>query len=192
MSLYQRHASDWDKERERGLYEKVWLDRLLALIPVGASVLDVGCGSGEPIARYFVEKGCGVTGVDSSAALIGICKARFPTLNWFVMDMRDLCLKRQFHAILAWDSFLHLCPDDQRSMFPIFRRHAAPKAALLFTSGSSLGEAIGVYKGEPLYHGSLDSSEYRLLLNENGFDVTSHVIDDPACGGLTVWLAQLR
>lgn len=77
-------------------------------------------------------------------------------------------------------------------MFPIFRRNAAPKGALMFTSGSSLGEAIGAYKDEPLYHGSLDGLEYRSLLDENGFDVVSHVVEDPACGGRTVWLAQLR
>jgi len=44
-------------------------------------------------------------------------------------------------------------------MFPIFRKHSAPNAALLFTSGSIEGEAIGEYHGEPLYHGSLDVND---------------------------------
>jgi hypothetical protein len=93
---------------------------------------------------------------------------------------------------MAWDSLFHLCPEDQRIMFPIFRRHAAPKAALMFTSGPSHGEAIGVYKDEPLYHGSLDGGEYRSLLNQNGFNVVSHVAEDSTCGYHTVWLAQRR
>ena len=62
----------------------------------------------------------------------------------------------------------------------------------MFTSGPSQGEAIGSYKGEPLYHGSLEEAEYRLLLNQNGFDVESHVVEDPTCCHHTVWLAQLR
>jgi hypothetical protein len=62
----------------------------------------------------------------------------------------------------------------------------------MFTSGPSHGEAIGRYKDEPLYHGSLDAEEYRTLLKESGFDVVSHVVEDPACGYHTVWLAQLR
>jgi hypothetical protein len=41
-------------------------------------------------------------------------------------------------------------------MFPLFRKHSALNAALLFTSGPVGGEAIGEYRGEPLYHGSLD------------------------------------
>jgi SAM-dependent methyltransferase len=170
---------------------KPWLDRFLALLP-GGSILDVGCGSAEPIARYFIEKGCHVTGVDSSPALIAICKSRFPDHDWIVNDMRTLSLGRRFNGILAWDSFFHLCPEDQYPMFPIFKAHAASNAALMFTSGPSHGEAIGTYQGEPLYHGSLDEAEYRSLLTANGFEVLSCVAEDPTCGLHTIWLAQLR
>jgi cyclopropane fatty-acyl-phospholipid synthase-like methyltransferase len=121
MSLYQRHALDWDRERERSLLEKAWLDRFLALLPLNPSILDIGCGAAEPIARYFIEKGCDMTGTDSSASLIGMCKDRFPDQVWTVTDMRMLSLDRRFDGIVAWDSFFHLCPDDQRRMFPIFR-----------------------------------------------------------------------
>jgi len=192
ISLYQRHAVDWDRERGRSLSEKEWLDRFLALLPQRATILDIGCGSAEPIARYFIERGCDVTGIDSSSTLIGMCKDRFPDQTWIVADMRKLSLDQRFDGIMAWDSFFHLCPEDQRKMFPIFRRHARPKAALMFTSGPSHGEAIGTYKGEPLYHGSLDGAEYRSLLRQNSFDVVSHVVEDPNCGHHTVWLAQSR
>lgn len=191
IGLYQRHAGDFDRERGNSLFEKPWLDRFLALLPPGASILDMGCGSAEPIARYFIERGCEVTGVDSSAALIDICKDRFPGGDWIVADMRNLSLDRHFQGILAWDSFFHLRPDDQRPMFSLFRRHAAPNAALMFTSGPSHGEAIGTWKDEPLYHGSLDGAEYRSLLNQHGFEVVSHVAEHPNCGQHTVWLAQL-
>src|SRR3954468_8566200 len=190
ISLYQRHADDWDKERGRNLFEKTWLDRFLARLPQKASILDIGCGSAEPIDRYFIEKGCEVTGIDSSSRLIYMCKNRFPDQNWIVSDMRSLSLDRRFDGILAWDSFFHLCPEDQRRMFPIFSRHAGKKAALMFTSGPSHGEAIGNYKGEPLYHGSLDGAEYRSLLHENGFEVVSHAVEDADCGHHTVWLAE--
>ena len=192
IGLYQRHADSFDRERGRDLFEKPWLDRFLALLQPGASILDLGCGSAEPIARYFIEKGCNVTGVDSSPALIDLCKSRFPDQNWIVNDMRTLSLSRCLDGILAWDSFFHLCPEDQRPMFDIFRAHAAPHAALMFTSGTIHGEAIGTFQGEPLYHGSLDTAEYRSLLHQNGFAVVSHVVEAPANGGRTVWLAQFK
>jgi trans-aconitate methyltransferase len=192
ISLYQRYAHEWDQDRDRSLLEMPWLDRWLALLPPHASLLDIGCGSAEPIARHCIERGCKVTGIDSSPALISLCKSRFPGQDWIVADMRELSLNQRFHGILAWDSFFHLCPADQRKMFPIFRSHAAPRAALMFTSGDTLGEAIGAYQGEPLYHGSLDEAEYRSLLSQNGFDAVAYVTRDASCGGHTIWLAQFR
>ncbi|KAG1439007.1 hypothetical protein G6F57_019593 [Rhizopus arrhizus] len=96
--------------------------------------------------------------------------------------MRQLTGIGPFHGLIAWHSFFHLRPEDQRLMFPIFRRLAAPGAVLMFTSGTALGEAIGTFEGKPLYHGSLDASEYRQLLAENGFSVVRHQQEDPAQG----------
>lgn len=189
IPLYDRHARDFDRERGRELHEKGWLDRFIALVRPSGTVLDLGCGTGEPIARYLADAGLRVVGVDSSPAMIGMCRERFPGQEWVVADMRHLALARRFDGILAWDSFFHLRAEDQRLMFPRFEAHAAPGAALMFTSGPHAGEAIGSYHEQPLYHASLDSAEYERLLAANGFLVRAHVRDDPECGGHTVWLA---
>lgn len=190
VGLYERHAGAFDKDRSRALFEKAWLDRFRALIPPGGSVLDLGCGMGEPIARYLIETRYALMGMDSAPSMIALCQERFPTHAWHVADMRSLALARRFDGIIAWDSFFHLTPDDQRRMFPVFAAHAAPKAALMFTSGPAHGEAVGVYQGEKLYHASLDPAEYRTLLARNGFAVEAHIANDPDCGGHTVWLAR--
>lgn len=190
IDLYQRHAATYDGLRGKQLVEGPWLARFRALLAPGAAILDIGCGTGQPIARHFMEQGHAVTGVDSAPAMIALCRARFPESGWQVADMRRLALGRRFHGLIAWDSFFHLTPEDQRGMFPVFAAHAAPGAALLFTSGPAHGEAIGTFEGEPLYHGSLASREYRALLAENGFSVIDHVVEDPNCGGHTIWLAQ--
>lgn len=192
IDLYRRHARAWAEDRGNRLIEGVWLDRFLAVLPAEATILDIGCGSGEPIGRYLIEKGQTYTGIDSSPELIEICQGHFPNQHWSVADMRTLSLGCVFNGILVWDSFFHLCPDDQRRMFPIFKEHAAQYAALMFTSGPAHGEAIGTFHGEPLYHASLAEAEFRRLLDYSGFDVISHVVEDPSCGGHTVWLAQLR
>lgn len=191
IDLYQRQASDWiEKRAQSRLFERAWLDRFRALLPPAGPVLDLGCGSAMPIAGYLIGLGHPIAGVDSAPAMIAECRRRFPQQVWTVGDMRQLALGRRFCGILAWDSFFHLSYEDQRRMFPIFREHAAPDAALLFTSGPAHGEAIGQFGGEPLYHASLDASEYRSLLGRNGFRVVSHVADDRDCGGHTIWLAQ--
>ena len=190
IDLYERHAAAFDGLRLKTLVEGAWLDRFLALVPERAAVLDIGCGSGEPIAGYFLGKNHDVTGIDSAAALIELCRQRFPQGEWRVEDMRRLALGRRFAGLIAWDSLFHLTPEDQRTMFPIFAAHAAPGAALMFTSGPAHGEAIGTFEGEPLYHGSLAPEEYHALLAEQGFTVVAHVVEDANCGGHTIWLAR--
>jgi hypothetical protein len=75
-------------------------------------------------------------------------------------------------------------------MFERFAAHLSPGGVLMFTSGTSEGEAIGEWQGEPLYHGSLDTAEYRSRLEQHGFEVLEHVESDPGCGHATIWLAR--
>jgi predicted TPR repeat methyltransferase len=189
IDLYERHARDFDRDRNRTLQEKSWLDRFLGYVRQSGTVLDVGCGMAEPMARYIIECGFRVVGIDSSPSLIDMCRARFPVSEWHVADMRELALGRRFDGILAWDSFFHLNMDDQRRMFERFAAHVLPGAPLMFTSGRAEGEAVGSYAGEPLYHASLDAAEYDRLLAVNGFSVRAYLPDDPECGEHTVWLA---
>ena len=124
ISVYRRHARAWTEARGKHLTERNWMDRFRELLPRSAHVLDIGCGSGEPIARYLIDQGCSVTGVDSSPEMIGMFAANFPKQVGIVADMRKLQLDADYDGLLAWDSFFHLNHDDQRAMFPIFARHA--------------------------------------------------------------------
>lgn len=189
VGLYEEHAAAWDRLRGRDLNEAPWLDRFLAHVPSGGSILDVGCGMGEPIGRNLIERGFAVTGIDSSPALIAMAQERFPDQEWVAADMRCIDLGRRFDGLIAWHSLFHLSPDDQRPMFARFASHAKPGAPLLFTCGSEHGEAIGEWMGEALYHGSLDPEEYAALLETNEFGDVTRKLRDPECGSATVWLA---
>src|SRR5258705_9652092 len=168
----------------RGLF----VDRL----PSGAGVLDLGCGSGRPVAQHMAERGLRVTGVDSSPTMISFCRSRLPGHEWIVADMRELSLGRSFDGILARDSFFHLDYDAQRRMFAVFAEHASAGALLMFNAGPRHGEAIGNYRGDPLYHASLAPSEYKALINRFGFEVVEHASNDERAGGRTAWLCRSR
>jgi SAM-dependent methyltransferase len=191
IAHYEHHAFDWDADRRSGGWnDRKWHDRFLALLRKGAAVLDLGCGGGSPVASHLAAHGMRVTGVDSSPNLIALCLDRLPGHEWIVSDMRGLRLARTFDGILAWDSFFHLGSDAQRAMFAVFAAHAHPGTILMFNTGPAFGEAIGSYRGDPLYHASLDPDEYDQLLALHGFDRLDRVIEDPQAGGRTVWLAR--
>lgn len=189
--IYERYAREWDADRNGvGWNDRRWHERFIARLPERASVLDLGCGSGNPVGRNLVRNGLRVTGIDASPTLISLCRSRMPEQEWQVADMRSVALGKRFDGILAWDSYFFLPHDEQRRMFDVFARHAATPCVLMFNTGPRFGEAIGEYRGEPLYHASLDASEYEALLERHGFRVVEHIVEDPRAGGRTVWLAK--
>ncbi|WP_336097262.1 class I SAM-dependent DNA methyltransferase [Roseovarius sp. CH_XMU1461] len=191
VGLYDDHTALWRALRSGDLIETRWLDRFVEIArQAGPELLDLGCGTGEPIGRYLIERGFRVTGVDGAAAQIETARLTFPDQVWIKADMRDLPELGKFDGVLAWHSLFHLRPEDQRPLLARLGALCRPGAALMFTSGTSEGEEIGEFAGQPLYHGSLDRAEYRARLERAGFEVIAHQESDPACGGATVWLAR--
>ena len=190
---YERHALSWDADRRgSGWNDKPWHDRFVAALPAGASVLDLGCGAGAPVALNMAARGLAVTGIDASPSLIALCRERMPGHRWIVGDMRCPPIRARFDGVLAWDSLFHLKPEEQRRMFRVFADLSGPRAVLMFNAGPAHGEAVGSYRGDPLYHASLAPAEYEGLLDGIGFDIVAHAIEDREAGGRTAWLARSR
>lgn len=188
--VYRDHATAFDRLRTRALFERGWLDRFAAALPAQGEVLDLGCGAGDPIAAYLIGRGLHLTGADAAPEMIALARARLPLGEWIVADMRGLALGRQFDGIVAWDSFFHLEPDDQRAMFPVFAAHLKPGGALLFTSGPEATEGVGHVSGHEVYHASLSPAEYAARIEAAGLVVRAFFADDPDCDLHSVWLAR--
>ncbi|MCG8458811.1 MAG: class I SAM-dependent methyltransferase [Holophagales bacterium] len=188
--VYQRNAARFDAERSRILFERPWLDRFASLLSEKATILDVGCGAGEPIASYFLDLGLRVSGIDFSERMIELARQRFPAGRWSTVDMRQLELGTTFDGIVSWHAFFHLTPAEQRSTLPRFADHLRGGGALLLTVGPEESEISGTVGGEPVYHGSLSPAEYRRILAENRLEVVDFVLEDPTCDYATVLLAR--
>ena len=77
---------DWWARRNRYYYQD--LDRLHRfLIPAGSKVLEIGCGTGDLLAK--IESGLGV-GVDFSPAVIDLAKTKYPHLDFHCLDIEYL------------------------------------------------------------------------------------------------------
>ncbi len=98
---YEEIVSWFDNARTKTLMESEYLNLIVKSVPASSSVLDLGCGTGEPIAQFFIDKGFKVTGVDGSKKMIELCKKRFPNEQWIVSDMREIKLQQQFGVVLA-------------------------------------------------------------------------------------------
>ncbi|MCF2872745.1 class I SAM-dependent methyltransferase [Octadecabacter sp. G9-8] len=75
LPTYDREARDFQAKRNRSLFEKPCLDRMIGMTPRNVPtrrLLDLGCGPGAPIATYLSERGMAVTGIDGAATWL-IC-----------------------------------------------------------------------------------------------------------------------
>ncbi|MBE1292104.1 MAG: methyltransferase domain-containing protein [Rhodobacteraceae bacterium] len=188
--VYERNAAAWDEGRDTSVREKDWLTRWLEGLPVPSKILDLGCGAGRPLSGYLVELGHEVVGVDASAAMIARAQANVPDATFKVADMRKLDLGQTFDAILSWDAFFHLSPEEQRAALPLILNHLKPGGHLLLTVGDDEGEVTGTVAGEPVYHGSLSPAEYLDTLQAAGFEEISYTPNDPTVLGRYVLLAR--
>ncbi|WP_417522506.1 class I SAM-dependent DNA methyltransferase [Marinovum sp.] len=190
LAVYDETAAAYDAQRSRSLFEARWLARFAACLPEGGHVLDLGCGAGEPIARWFLAEGFRLTGVDFAPAMLEIARRRWPEVDWFQADMRVLDLGRRFDGIVAWNSFFHLTVEDQRRTIARIADHLAPGGVLLATVGPEEGEAQGEVSGRPVYHASLSPAGYALLLQDHGLRLTGFLAEDPECNSHSVLMAR--
>ena len=143
--LYSTYAHAWDEDRSTVLFERAWLEKFSAHLPPKGHILDIGCGSGRPIAQYFLDKEYMLTGIDGAAGMIEAAQKNFPAeqyprAEWHVCDMRALSLGKTFDGLIAWDSYFHLTQEDQRKMFEVFAKHSHQGSVLMFPSGPDHGE----------------------------------------------------
>ncbi|MFC4270366.1 methyltransferase domain-containing protein [Sneathiella chungangensis] len=192
QDVYERNAARFDAERAKILFERNWLDKFLSHLPTGGHVLDLGCGSGDPIASYIIGQGYRLTGADASAAMLRLAREKFPKGDWRLVDMRSLELPERFDGIIGWDSFFHLTREEQRSVIPKLAAHLVPSGVLMLTVGPDDGEETGRVGDDAVYHASLSIDEYTAILASHDVTVIDFRVDDPDCGHHTILLAQKK
>lgn len=190
QAVYDRQAETYDAQRSTALFEARWLARFTAGLPAGGHVLDLGCGTGKPISEWFIAEGFRVTGLDFSPAMLEIARDRWPDGDWREKDMRSLDLPERFDGIIAWNSFFHLTPDDQRTCIARIATHLRPGGSFLTTVGPRAGPVGGMVGDEAVYHASLSPADYASCLEANDLRLTGFMAEDPETQDHSVLMAR--
>lgn len=142
----------------------------------GATVIDLGCGSGLPITEILVSEGLNVYAIDASPAMVAAFRRNLPETPVACEAVEDsMFFDRMFDAVIAWGLMFLLEPIAQRRLIRRIADILAPGGRLLFTSSA---EAVGWNDAMTgVESRSLGAAEYRRHLSASGLS-SIHEYDD--------------
>jgi SAM-dependent methyltransferase len=99
-------AERWDHWQERNQYYHQNVKQLLQfLIPQHASVLELGCATGDLL--HAVQPSVGV-GTDISSKMVQLAQKKYPHLTFHTMNAEQLSLEQKFDYVVMSDLVGHL------------------------------------------------------------------------------------
>lgn len=148
---------------------------LLARLPVGANVLELGCGTGIPTTRVLAER-FDVTGVDIAARQIELARQNVPAAQFIHADMATLDLApASFDAVAAFYSIIHLPREEHAGLLRRIAGWLRPDGLLIATMGAGAepGDIEPDWLGAPMYWSHYDSATNRALVEQAGLHILS-------------------
>lgn len=147
------------------------------MLPGGATVLDLGCGTGVPISLALIECGFNVYGVDASPAMIAAFRARFPTcpVECAALEESDF-FGRTFDGVVAWGLFFLLNPEVQRTSIAKVAAVLPANGRFLFTTPSQSCSWADLMTGRTSI--SLGYEAYRNALESKGMSLLGTHLDE--------------
>jgi SAM-dependent methyltransferase len=116
-----------------------------AVIGVGASVLDAGCGSGR-VGAALAGYGHPVVGVDADEVLIAAARQDHPDIDWQVADLTELDLGRTFDAaVLAGNVLPFVAPGTEVSVLTRVAAHVAGDGPIVVGFNADRGYPIDAF-----------------------------------------------
>jgi cyclopropane fatty-acyl-phospholipid synthase-like methyltransferase len=143
-------------------------------------LLDLGCGAGEPLGRYFIDRDWSVTGVDFSKRMLELASRYTPEMQTIHADMCDVEFhESHFNAVVAIYSLFHIPSIHHSELFRKIHRWLVPNGRALFTyatkdyTGFDRFDGYKHFMGQSLYYSHKTPDELYKDLEDIGFNIVS-------------------
>jgi ubiquinone/menaquinone biosynthesis C-methylase UbiE len=171
---------EWGERIEGDPWER-FLEELVAQVPDGGRVLDLGCGNGAKIGR--LAERFDLVGVDLSEEQLRLAGAKVPGATFVHGDFAELEFPAEtFDAITALYSIMHVPREEHRALFARIVRWLKP-GGLFLASLSHVGghDWAGEWLGVEMFFSGYDAETNRRLVREAGLEL---VLDE------LVWMRE--
>ena len=175
---YDKIAEAYAGQRDN-FKNETYLRRFANLLPPRAKVLDLGCGSGLPVAGFLVGRGFEVLGLDISPKQIELARRNVPGARFEVEDMQEL-KDAQFtvDGVVALYSIFHIDRREHGRLLSTLHSLLPVHGVLLITMGASDWEGTNEdFLGAGMSWSHYGASRNRELVEAAGFTVLVDEID---------------
>lgn len=171
-----------------------WLAPILARVPDGGKVLDLGCGCGIPTSALLGTR-FHVTGVDLSPVQIARARRYLPDSEFILDDMTKVRFPpRSFDAVVGLYSIIHVPLRRQRPLFRRIRGWLHPGGILVVVTGAGRYEGTEqnwLGGGAPMFWSHETPETYRRWLTGLGLRVEHEEFVPEGEGGHQLFRAVL-
>jgi cyclopropane fatty-acyl-phospholipid synthase-like methyltransferase len=182
---YNTIAQRWDEQR---VHLSPAEARILPLVTAGlaraATILDLGCGTGQPVATHFASAGFRIVGIDQSREMLALAQQRLPAHEWQLGTIQNFPSMENVSAVIAWDSLFHIARDKHAAIFRRVRETLPIGGRFALTAGGSEHPAFtDTMFGETFFYDSHAPVDTVRLLEAAGFSIVHQEMLNEPDGG---------
>lgn len=173
---WEEVAKDFSAIRERSDIGVDVLHAWAQSLPHGGAVLDLGCGTGIPVARALLAEGFEIHGVDAAPAMVAEFRQRFPNASVACEPVEhSTFFGRRFDGIVAIGLIFLLPSAVQRQLILAVASALNGGGHFLFTAPAQACEWADTMTGRTSH--SLGEQAYARLLAEAGLVLVRNYVD---------------
>ncbi|TKA11782.1 class I SAM-dependent methyltransferase [Actinacidiphila oryziradicis] len=173
-----------------------WISELCGRIPAGGRVLDLGCGSGVPVARDLANAGHRVTGVDISEVQIRRARELVPQAEFICADATAVDFAPgSFDAVVSFYALIHIPLEEQLPLLEKVARWLRPGGWFLGTTGRRAWTGVDedwLGDGTAMWWSHTDAATNRAWITQAGLTVEQEEFVPEGDSGHALFWARLR
>jgi SAM-dependent methyltransferase len=169
-AIADRYAQVTAANRGPETYFRTFLDRVLARVPEGGRILDLGCGAGL-ITAELSQRGR-VVALDRSAGQLALARSNAPGALLVRADIAEVAFApASFDVVAAFWSLIHVRRELHAGVLGAIKGWIRPGGLLAGTmgSGDNPDEREPDFFGAPMAWSHFDAETNRRLLRDAGF-----------------------
>lgn len=156
-----------------------YLEILDQMIKPNSTVLDIGCGNGNPVDKYLSDHGHSIIGIDISEKQIELAKKNFPNQTFELRDMSDVQLGEfKVDAVVSFYAIFHIPREEHAELFKKINSFLPIGGLMLVTLGSDDWEGSEEnFFGAKMYWSQNTPEDNIKFINNAGFEIVLNEMD---------------